>query len=268
MLHIGEPWQGAPRKQHKDVAADMGRLDGKVAVITGGNSGIGLASARLFAREGAQVILTGRRSEAVAEAACDVGHDAVGFTGDIASPDDHDRLVALARERFGRIDNYFANAGVIDLAPFADSTLAMFDHTFAVNVRGTYFGIQKALPVLADDASIIMTGSVASQVALDGHNVYAATKAALRSFARSWAKELGDRRIRANVLSPGPTRTPIIGKAGRDEAALADAVAQMIPLGRIGEADELARAALFLTCDASSFVNGIELSVDGGMTQI
>lgn len=246
----------------------MGRLDGKVALVTGGNSGIGLESAKLFAAEGAQVILTGRRSEAVDEAAWEVGRDAVGFVGDIASLDDHDRLVALAKERFGRIDIYFANAGVISLSTFQDASVDMFDQTFSVNVRGTYFGIQKALPILSDGGTIIMTGSIASYVALDEHNVYAATKAALRSFARSWAKDLRERKIRVNVLSPGPTRTPIIGKAGRDVDVLEQAVAGMIPLGRIGEATELAKAALFLASDDSSFVNGIELSVDGGMAQI
>lgn len=249
----------------------MGKLDGKVALITGGNSGIGLESAKLFAKEGAKVILTGRRSDVVAQAVRETGHDAVGFVGDIASLDDHDRLVALAKDRFGRIDIYFANAGVITLSSFQDAKVDMFDQTFAINVRGTYFGIQKALPILSDGGSIIMTGSIASYVALDGHNVYAATKAALRSFARSWAKDLRDRRIRVNVLSPGPTRTPIIGKGGLDEAAalaMEQMVAKTIPLGRFGEADELAKAALFLASDDSSFVNGIELSVDGGMAQI
>jgi NAD(P)-dependent dehydrogenase (short-subunit alcohol dehydrogenase family) len=249
----------------------MGKLDGKVALITGGNSGIGLASAKLFAKEGAQVILTGRRSDAVGEAVWETGHDAVGFVGDIASLDDHDRLVALAKDRFGKIDIYFANAGVITLSTFQDAAIDMFDQTFSVNVRGTYFGIQKALPVLSDGGTIIMTGSIASYVALDSHNVYAATKAALRSFARSWAKDLRDRKIRVNVLSPGPVRTPILGKAGPDEAAalaMEEMVSKAIPLGRFGEADELAKAALFLASDDSSFVNGIELSVDGGMAQI
>lgn len=246
----------------------MGRLDGKVALITGGNSGIGLASAKLFAQEGAQVILTGRRSDAVDEAVRLTGHDAVGFVGDIASLDDHDKLVALAKNRFGRIDIYFANAGVISLATFQDASVDMFDQTFAVNVRGTYFGVQKALPVLSDGGTIIMTGSIASSVALDAHNVYAASKAALRSFARSWAKDLKDRRIRVNVLSPGPVRTPIIGKAGHDVATLEEMVAPAIPLGRFGEPEELAKAALFLASDDSSYVNGIELSVDGGMAQI
>ncbi len=249
----------------------MGKLDGKVALITGGNSGIGLESAKLFAQEGAQVILTGRRSDVVNEAVRQTGNEALGFVGDIASIDDHDRLVALAEDRFGRIDIYFANAGVITLSTFQDAAIDMFDQTFAVNVRGTYFGIQKALPIISDGGAIIMTGSIASYIALDGHNVYAATKAALRSFARSWAKDLRDRKIRVNVLSPGPTRTPIIGKAGLNEAealAVEEMVTKNIPLGRYGEADELAKAALFLASDDSSFVNGIELSVDGGMAQI
>lgn len=246
----------------------MGRLEGKVALITGANSGIGLASAKLFASEGARVILSGRRSEAVDKAVRETGNGSIGFVGDVASLDDHDRLVALAKEHFGRIDVYFANAGVISLSKFQDSGVDMFDQTFSVNVRGTYFGIQKALPILSDGGTIIMTGSIASYIALDEHNVYAATKAALRSFARSWAKDLRDRRIRVNVLSPGPTRTPIIEKAGRDVDELANAIAELIPLGRIGEADDLAKVALFLASDDSSFVNGIELSVDGGMAQI
>jgi NAD(P)-dependent dehydrogenase (short-subunit alcohol dehydrogenase family) len=246
----------------------MGKLVGKVALITGGNSGIGLESAKLFANEGAQVILTGRRKDAVDEAVRLTGHDAVGFVGDIANLDDHDKLVALAKDRFGRIDVYFANAGVIGLSTFQDTGVDMFDETFAINVRGTYFGIQKALPVLSDGGTVIMTGSIASYVALDAHNVYAATKAALRSLARSWAKDLRDRKIRVNVLSPGPVRTPIIGKAGHDVVALEEMVAPAIPLGRFGEPEELAKAALFLASDDSSYVNGIELSVDGGMAQI
>jgi NAD(P)-dependent dehydrogenase (short-subunit alcohol dehydrogenase family) len=249
----------------------MGKLNGKVALITGGNSGIGLESAKLFAQEGAKVIITGRRGDAVDEAVRATGHDAVGFVGDIASLDDHDRLVGFAKDRFGRIDVYFANAGVITLSTFQDASVDMFDQTFSINVRGTYFGIQKALPILSDGGTIIMTGSIASYVALDSHNVYAATKAALRSFARSWAKDLCDRKIRVNVLSPGPVRTPILGKAGLDAAgalALEEMVAPSIPLGRFGEPYELAKAALFLASDDSSFVNGIELSVDGGMAQI
>lgn len=249
----------------------MGKLEGKVALITGGNSGIGLESAKLFAKEGAKVILTGRRRDFVDQAVLDTGHDAVGFVGDVASLDDHDRLVALAKDRFGKIDIYFANAGVITLSTFQDASVDMFDQTFSVNVRGTYFGIQKALAILSDGGTIIMTGSIASYVALDLHNVYAATKAALRSFARSWAKDLRDRNIRVNVLSPGPTRTPIIEKSGLDAAAalaLEEMVAPSIPLGRFGEPQELAKAALFLASSDSSFVNGIELSVDGGMAQI
>lgn len=249
----------------------MGKLEGKVAVITGGNSGIGLESAKLFAAEGAKVILTGRRHDIVEQAVKETGHDAVGFVGDIASLEDHDRLVALAKERFGRIDVYFANAGVITLSTFQDADVDMFDRTFSINVRGTYFGIQKALPILSDGGTIIMTGSIASYIALDSHNVYAATKAALRSFARSWAKDLRDRRIRVNVLSPGPVRTPILTKSGLDEAAalaLEEEVSKIIPLGRFGDASELAKAALFLASDDSSYVNGIELSVDGGMAQI
>jgi NAD(P)-dependent dehydrogenase (short-subunit alcohol dehydrogenase family) len=249
----------------------MGKLDGKVALVTGGNSGIGLESAKLFAQEGAKVIITGRRRDVVDEAVRQIGQDSVGFAGDIASLDDHDRLVALAKDRFGRIDVYFANAGVITLSTFQDTSVDMFDQTFSINVRGTYFGIQKALPILSDGGTIIMTGSIASYVALDAHNVYAATKAALRSFARSWAKDLRDRKIRVNVLSPGPVRTPILGKAGLDGAsalAMEERVSQAIPLGRFGEAAELARTALFLACEDSSFVNGIELTADGGMAQI
>lgn len=245
----------------------MGKLEGKVALITGGNSGIGLESAKLFAKEGAKVILTGRRRDVVDEAIRATGHDAVGFVGDIASLDDHDRLVALAKGRFGGIDVYFANAGVFAYANFQDTSVDMFDQTFSINVRGTYFGIQKALPILSNGGTIIMTGSVASYVALDNHNIYSASKAVLRSFARSWAKDLRDRKIRVNVLSPGPVRTPILGNAAAARA-VEEMLAPSIPLGRLGEPYELAQAALFLASDDSSFVNGIELSVDGGMAQI
>ena len=246
----------------------MGKLEGKVALVTGGNSGIGLASAKLFAEEGASVIITGRRADAVDDAVSQIGHDAIGFVGDVTDLDAHDRLVELIVSRFGKLDVYFANAGVITLTNFQDATTDIFDETFAINVRGTYFGIQKALPILVDGGSIIMTGSIASYVALDAHNVYAASKAAVRSFARSWAKDLRDRKIRVNVLSPGPVRTPIIEKAGGDADEMERAVADLIPLGRLGRSEELATAALFPASDDSSFVNGIELSVDGGMAQI
>lgn len=249
----------------------MGKLQDKVAVITGGNSGIGLAAARLFAEEGAQVVIFGRRADAVADAAAEIGHGAVGVTGDVASLADHDRLVAEVKERFGRIDVYFANAGIADHAPFDDADEALFDRLYGVNVKGVYFGVQKALPLIADGGAIVITGSNASVKAVPPLNLYASTKAAVRAFVRGWTVELKDRGIRANVLSPGPVDTPIVGKTGFSEAEQQGFIEQIklaVPLGRWGRPEELAKAALFLASGDSSFVSGIELFVDGGMAQV
>lgn len=246
----------------------MSSLKEKVAVITGGNSGIGYATAKLFAEEGAQVVITGRRKQVVDDAVRAIGRAAIGIQGDVADSGHHEEVAALVRERFDGADIYVANAGVNTITPSGLVSEAEYDAQFAINARGTFFGVQKIAPVLRDGASIILVGSLASDRVLDGHAVYAGTKAAINAFARSWALEFKGRGIRVNMLSPGPTETAILEKLGiapEDHAGFIDMMAAAIPLGRLGRPDELAQAALFLASDASSFVTGINLRVDGGM---
>ena len=246
----------------------MTNMKGKVAVITGGNSGIGLASARLLAEHGAQVLITGRRQDALDEAVRSIGPAATAISGDVADPAHHVEVADIVRERFGGADIYMANAGVNTITPSAEVSESEYDEQFAINARGTFFGVQAIAPVLQDGGSIILVGSLASEKVLDGHAVYAGSKAAIGAFARSWALEFKARRIRVNMLSPGPTETEILGKLGvapEDREAFAEMMAGAIPLGRLGQPIELARAALFLASDASSFVTGINLRVDGGM---
>lgn len=246
----------------------MKRLEHKIALVTGGNSGIGLAAATLFAREGAQVIVTARRQDVLDEAVRAVGGGAIGIRGDVADLEHHLAVAQEIRDRFGALDIYMANAGVLTIQPSSEVTPAEFDKQFGVNTRGVFFGVQVMMPILRDEGSIIVTSSLASSKVLDGHAVYAGAKAAIEAFARSWALELRDRRIRVNVLSPGPVDTAIVEKLGISETDRPDflrAMAARIPAGRMGEAYELAQAALFLASDESSFVNGVELRVDGGM---
>ncbi len=247
----------------------MQHLKDKVAIITGGNSGIGKATAQLFAEEGAQIIITGRRQDVVDRAVQDIGHSAVGFVGDVADLEDHRKLADIVKRSFGGIDIYVANAGVINLTASADVTPEDYDRQFAINTRGVFFGVQAIAPLIRDGGSIIVTSSLAATKVLPNHTVYAASKAAVAAFAKNWAIEFKSRRIRVNILSPGPVETEILGKLGVSEAerpAFEDYMASLIPAGRLGRAEELARAALFLASDAGSFVNGIELHVDGGMT--
>lgn len=246
----------------------MDNLNGKVAVITGGNSGIGFASAKLFAERGAQVVITGRRQQALDDAARAIGSAATAILGDVADPKHHREVADVVRERFGGADIYMANAGVNTITPSAQVSEDEFDTQFGTNARGTFFGVQAIGPVLRDGGSIILVGSLASEKVLEGHAVYAGTKAAIGAFARSWALEFKERRIRVNLLSPGPTETEIIEKLGvpvEARGAFASKMAGAIPLGRMGQPGELAHAALFLASDASSFVTGINLRVDGGM---
>lgn len=247
----------------------MKRLEGKTAVITGGNSGIGLACACLFAREGAQVIITGRRKAILDQAIETIGHGAIAIEGDVASLEHHDNVAAQVKARFGGLDIYMANAGVITLQPSAQVSPDDYDAQFNINTRGVFFGVQSITPVLHDGASVILTSSLAATKVLQNHAVYAGSKAAIAAFARSWVLELRARRIRVNVLSPGPVDTAIIGKLGISDEQRPDflkMLGDMIPAGRLGEADELARAALYLASADSAFVNGIELLVDGGMS--
>lgn len=249
----------------------MGKLDGKVAVITGANSGIGLAAAKRFAEEGARVFMTGRRQQALDAAVAQVGARARGIQGDIANLADLDRLFETVRREAGSIDVLFANAGGGEFAALADVTEEHFDSTFATNVKGTLFTVQKALPLLKDGASIILTGSTSATTGIPAFSVYSASKAAIRNFARGWILDLAPRKIRVNVLVPGSTSTPGWHDLAPN-AAINEEMIKMVeattPLGRLGDPAEVASAALFLASDESSFVNGSELFVDGGSAQI
>src|SRR5712672_2656973 len=241
------------------------KLEGKTAVITGGTEGIGLATAKLFVKEGAYVFIMARREKELDEAVTAIGSNVTGVQGDVAKLADLDRLYETVGKVKGRIDIIFANAGVGEFVPFGEVSEEHFDRLFNINVKGALFTVQKGLPLLNDGGSIILNGSVASIKGTAAFGVYAASKAALRSFVRTWTSELKDRRIRSNVVSPGPTDTPAIGQQPADAMAR---ILSTIPMGRMGEADEIAKAALFLASADSSFVTGIELFVDGGRAQV
>jgi NAD(P)-dependent dehydrogenase (short-subunit alcohol dehydrogenase family) len=243
----------------------MGKLQGKVAVITGGTEGIGLATATLFAKEGASVFITGRRQKELDEAVKTIGSNVSGVQGDVAKLADLDRLYETVAEAEGRIDIVFANAGVGEFAPLGNISEEHFDKLFNVNVRGTLFTVQKALPLMNDGGSIILNGSAATMKGTPAFGVYAASKAAIRSFVRTWTSDLKHRQIRSNVVSPGPIGTPLASRLPADAIAR---IASTIPMGRMGKPDEIAKAALFLASDDSSFVTGIELFVDGGRAQV
>jgi NAD(P)-dependent dehydrogenase (short-subunit alcohol dehydrogenase family) len=249
-----------------------GRLENKVAVITGGSTGIGFATAKRFVTEGASVFLTGRRAPELDRAAEMLGPHAVPVLADSSNLDDLDRLYEIIRREAGRIDILFANAGGGSNLPLGSITEEQYDDTFGRNVKGVLFTVQKALPLLVDGASVILTGSTASIVAMPSFSVYGASKAALRSFARHWTLDLKQRRIRVNVLSPGPTKTPgLLGLASDGRAAqqaMLDQMASELPIGRVADPDEIAGAALFLASDDSSFVTGAELFADGGQAQV
>lgn len=246
----------------------MALLSGKTAMITGGTSGIGFAIARSFAAEGAQVIVTGRRADVAEEAARRIGNGAAPIVGDVGDPEFHSWAADEVGERFGGLDIYVANAGINTIRHSAEVPQDEYDAQFATNTRGVFVGVQKMAPLLRDHGAIVITGSLASEKVLDGHAVYAGSKAAINAFARSWALELRGRGIRVNVLSPGPTDTEILGKLGvsaEQRPAFEAQMAAAIPLGRLGRPEELANAALFLASDMSSFVTGVNLRVDGGM---
>src|SRR5216683_5910472 len=244
----------------------MKTLEGKVAVVTGATSGLALASAKRFAEEGAFVFVTGRRQDVLDKAVKEIGHGAVGVRGDSANPADLDRLFAEVKPKKGSIDVLFASAGIGEFGfPLGKITEEHFDKTFDLNVRGTLFTVQKALPLLKDGGSVILTGSIAGSKGLEGTSVYNASKAAIRSFARSWANDLKRRKIRVNVIAPGPIDTAAVAGMPQEKKA---AFAAMVPLGRFGQPEEIAGPALFLASDDSTFVTGIELSVDGGMAQV
>jgi NAD(P)-dependent dehydrogenase (short-subunit alcohol dehydrogenase family) len=243
----------------------MGKLDGKVAVITGATSGMALATARLFVEEGAYVFITGRRKDKLDEAVRSIGGNVTGVQGDAGNLADLDRLYETVRDEKGRIDVLFASAGTGEVAPIGEVTEEHFDRTFDLNVRGTLFTVQKALPLFADGGSIIMNGSIAGSMGFPAFGVYSASKAAVRSFARTWTLDLKARGIRVNVLSPGTIDTPILEGLPRDAI---DGFVKLIPRGTMGRPEEIATAALFLASSDSSFVTGSELFVDGGVGQI
>lgn len=247
------------------------RLDGKVALITGGNSGIGLATARRFVREGAQVFITGRRQTELDAAVAALGAQATAIKADVTKLADLDHLYELIAAQTGRLDVLFANAGGGSLAPLGEITEAHYDQTFNTNVRGLLFTVQKALPLMRPGSSIVLNASITSIKGTPAFSVYSATKAAVRSFARNWTLDLKGRGIRVNAVSPGVVPTPgydLLGLTPEQVQGFVDGQAQSIPLGRVGTTDEIAAAVAFLASDDSSFVNGIELFVDGGMAQI
>lgn len=249
----------------------MGKLSGKVAVVTGANSGIGLAAAKRFAQEGARVFMTGRRQQELDAAVAEVGHGASGIQGDISSMADLDRVFSVIKDQVDKIDVLFANAGGGGFAKIGEISEEHFDKIFDTNVKGTLFTVQKALPLMRDGGSIILTGSTTQISGAPEFSVYSASKAAIRNFARSWILDLAPRKIRVNVLAPGATSTPgwhdLAGTGAAGQEMLA-AIERSTPLGRLGQPDEVANAALFLASDESSFVTGSELFVDGGSAQI
>jgi NAD(P)-dependent dehydrogenase (short-subunit alcohol dehydrogenase family) len=249
----------------------MGKLDGKTALITGGNSGIGLATAKQFVKEGAYVFITGRREPELAEAVKEIGSNVTGVQGDVSKLGDLDRLFAQIKREKGRLDVVFANAGVATYAPFGKITEEHYDAIINTNVKGLLFTVQKALPLVPDGASIILNASIVASKGLPANSVYSASKAAVRSFARTWTTDLKDRRIRVNAVSPGPIETPglkdLVASSGAGEERL-KMISSSVPLGRLGAPDEIAKAVVFLASDDSSYITGTELFVDGGMAQV
>ena len=247
----------------------MTRLKGKVAVVTGGNSGISvLASAQRLHADGARVVISGRDQKTLDAAVVAIGAGTLAIRADVSKPAEIDQLFSQVAAKFGRIDVLFANAGVAKFAPYADSTEALFDEMFAINVKGVFFTLQKAIPHLNDGASVILNTSVVSTKGSENMGIYAATKAAVRSFARTAAAELQSRNIRVNAVAPGPISTPIFGRSGLTEEQIDGfkaGIAARVPLRRIGRPEEIAGAVAFLASDDASYITGIELNVDGGL---
>lgn len=246
------------------------KLQNKIAVITGGNSGIGLATAKEFRAQGARVIIIGRNAEAVANAAREIGGETLGITANVSSVADIDRAFQTIGKKVGRIDVLFVNAGIAKFAPLAESTEELFDEITDANVKGAYFTVQRALPLLAEGASVIFNSSSVVHFGMPGASIYAAGKAALNSLAKTLAIELADKKIRVNVVSPGPIATPIYGKLGMPKESvdqMASGILAQVPLGRFGESVEIASAVTYLASNESSFVSGTELLVDGAMAQ-
>ncbi len=249
----------------------MGRLEGKIALVTGGNSGIGLATARQFAKEGAYVFITGRREAELAAAVKQIGSSAAGVQGDVSKLEDLDRLFSQIKRDKGKVDIVFANAGVARYAPLGKINEELYHSIFDTNVKGLLFTVQKALPLIPDGGSIVLNASIVASKGLPANSVYSATKAAVRSFARTWTTDLRDRRIRVNAVSPGSTDTPgfndllASSETGEQRRKM---IASAVPLGRLGTPDEIARAVVFLASDDSSYITGTELFIDGGFAQV
>jgi NAD(P)-dependent dehydrogenase (short-subunit alcohol dehydrogenase family) len=249
----------------------MGKLEGKIAVVTGGNSGIGLATAKQFVNEGAYVFMTGRREPELAAAVKEIGRNVTGVQGDVANLGDLDRLFAQVEREKGKLDIVFANAGIAKYGRFGEITEELYDSIFGINVKGLLFTVQKALPLLPDGASIILNSSVVGSKGLSDNSVYSATKATVRSFARTWSTDLKHRHIRVNAVSPGFIETPGLmellasGSAGEQHKTM---ISNIVPLGRIGTPSEIAKAVVFLASDDSSYITGTELFVDGGFAQV
>jgi len=249
----------------------MGKLEGKIALVTGGNSGIGLATANQFVNEGAHVFITGRREPELAAAVKEIGKNVTGVKGDVSNLGDLDRLFAQIKRDKGKLNIVFANAGIARYAPFGKITEELYDSIFNINVKGLLFTVQKALPLLPDGASIVLNSSIVASKGLASNSVYSATKAAVRSFARTWTTDLKDRRIRVNAVSPGSTDTPGLSdllasaETGRERLKM---ISNAVPLGRLGLPDEIAKAVVFLASDDSSYITGTELFVDGGFAQV
>jgi NAD(P)-dependent dehydrogenase (short-subunit alcohol dehydrogenase family) len=247
------------------------RFEGKTAVITGGNSGIGLATAKLFHEEGAKVAISGRDQKTLDEAVKAIGGDTLAVKADVSKPADIDKLFAQVSAKFGKIDALFANAGIAKFAPAGDSSEQLFDETFNINVKGLYFTLQKALPLLNDNAGVVLNASVVGTKGYPGTSIYSATKAAVRSLARTFAAELVDRGIRVNVVSPGPIETPILAKGGLPQEAqdqFAADIKTRVPMKRFGTPEEVGHAVLFLASSEASYITGVDLNVDGGTGQI
>ena len=249
----------------------MSKLEGKIALITGGNSGIGLATAKLFVNEGAYVFITGRRNAELSAAVKEIGRNVTGVQGDVSKLDDLNRLFAQIKREKGKLDIVFANAGAAKYAPLGKITEELYDSIFNINVKGVLFTVQKALPLLPDGASIILNASIVASKGLSANSVYSATKAAVRSFARTWTTDLKDRRIRVNAVSPGSIDTPGLSEllASSDVGAQRKTmISNSVPLGRFGTPDEIAKAVVFLASDDASYITGTELFVDGGFAQV
>jgi NAD(P)-dependent dehydrogenase (short-subunit alcohol dehydrogenase family) len=243
----------------------MAALQGKVAVITGGSSGIGLATAKRFVKEGAYVFITGRRQAELDKAVAEIGSNVTAVQGDVSNLDDLDRLYKEVATKKGKLDVLVANAGIAEPKPTGVVSAEDYDKTFDINARGVFFAVQKALPLIKQGGSIILTGSGIWQKGFPAYATYGATKAALRSFVRIWTAEFAPKGIRTNVISPGPTETPILaGQFGANTEAMKERFKTMIPMGRMGKPEEIAAAAVFLASDESSFITGIDLPVDGG----